>query len=239
MNNLREKLITTLYEFYDRETQNMSFACRKGCSTCCTKSVTMTATEGEIIMAHLKAKGQMNEIHEILKNTVTTNTPKHTPNQFVKKCLEKKECQEESWDLTPCCFLDNGSCSIYSVRPFSCRSFGSTVQCDLNQTAELPPLLLTKNTVMMQVFEHVGQGEYWGNMLDILLELSSQSRYIGRQWQGEGSDKVDRARFRMLTAEPVPGFIVPPDHEETLHDLLGRISNTEVYKTTIGTLIGM
>ena len=238
-NNLREKIITSLYELYDRETANLSYACKKGCSTCCTQSVTMTATEGEMILEFLKEQDRLGDLHEILKQSETRYIPAHTPNQLAALYHDRKEVKDEGWDLSPCCFLDNNCCTIYPVRPFACRSFGSTVQCDLNHSAEQPPWLVTLNTVMMQVIEHVGQGEYWGNMMDILLELSSQSGYIGRQWQGEGANKVDRARFRLLTAEPVAVFVVPPEDEEKISRLLNRISTTGIYKTTIGTLLGM
>lgn len=239
MGNLREKIMTTLFEIYEQETANLSYACKKGCSTCCTQSVTVTATEGQMIIEFLKEQDRIEELHEILKQNETRYIPAHTPNRIAALYHEKKEVKGDDWDLTPCCFLDNNCCSIYPVRPFACRCFGSTVQCDLNHSAEQPSWLITLNTVMMQVVEHVGQGEYWGNMMDILLELSSQSRYIGRQWQGEGANKVDRARFRLLTAEPVSNFIVPPEDEEKISQLLKQISGTEVYKNTIGVLVGM
>ncbi len=234
MNNLKEEIIKKLYELYQRETAHMSFACKKGCTACCTQNVTMTATEGEMILNFMVNEDRLEETNNILRQAKTTYIPQSTPNN---SCGDQNTA-DENWDFTPCYFLKENNCSIYPVRPFACRCFFSTSPCSLDQPAEQPEWLASLNWMMIQLIEHVGQGEFWGNMTDILLELSSQGRYIGRDWQGEGI-KVDRARFRLLKAEPVREFVVDPLAQRKIELFLQRISKTAINGGTIGSILGM
>ncbi len=234
MKKIREKIVEKLYEQYEIETAHQTFACKKGCSTCCTQNVTMTATEGEMIINFLVQEKRLEELHDILCKSETVYVPQKTPNNPDDEQVDS----DEKWDLTPCCFLKNNMCSIYPARPFACRCFYSTKECGPEQPAELSAWLAAFNGVMLQLIEHVGQGELWGSMNDILLELSSQSRYIGREWRGEPT-KIDRARFRLLTAGPVKEFIVDPLSQRKIELILQRISQTAIDNATIGSMLGM
>ncbi len=235
MNTIREQIIKKIYEQYQKETASLAFACKEGCAVCCTQNVSMTATEGEMILNFLAREGRLEELHEILLKAETRFIPQSTPNSEDSdsdKPLEKP-------DLTTCCFLRDNSCSIYPVRPFACLCFCSTKACGPEQPAEQPAWLASVNWMMLQLIEHVGQGEFWGNMTDILLELSSQGRYIGRDWRGEPG-KIDKARFRLLKAEPVREFTVDsPLAQRKIEVILQRLSKEEIDGTTIGNLLGM
>ncbi len=67
--------------------------CSKGCSACCKNDVFITSLEANYIAKKAKIS---------TKKTVKS-TSKHSN--------------------TPCPFLKNNSCSIYSYRPFNCRTF--------------------------------------------------------------------------------------------------------------------
>ncbi len=70
-----------------------------------------------------------------------------------------------------CPFLEDGCCSIYDVRPFSCRCFISETVCKPGVPAVIGETYLSASSAVMQIIEHLGQGEYLGNLFDVLLAL--------------------------------------------------------------------
>jgi hypothetical protein len=42
--------ITDIYKVFAEEVASIDFACRPGCATCCTRSVTLTCDEGRLIL---------------------------------------------------------------------------------------------------------------------------------------------------------------------------------------------
>jgi len=158
------EMLETLYKAYDSWTGQYQFACRQGCAACCTQSVTMTSLEGERIIEYLRENGQFDNLAPMLAASRPTTRPVQTTNQFAADCLAREEPFEEEgeWDFTPCIFLDRDLCSIYPVRPFGCRSFSSTVSCDAHGCAEVAPVLITVNTVVLQIIEHLNsRGGFW------------------------------------------------------------------------------
>jgi Fe-S-cluster containining protein len=99
-----------------------SVACRAGCDHCCHQSVGVTAPEALAISAHLKAvlsrselallTARVSEAHERTRGLSSADrfSPEH-----------------------PCVFLESGRCSIYEVRPLSCRGMNSL---DANECAK-------------------------------------------------------------------------------------------------------
>lgn len=209
-----------IYDIYgDWVSPRFSFACRKGCSSCCTRSVTMTSLEGKKIMAFLDAR---EDLSPAAKDCITelftvgsSNPPVMTTNRFAEYCLNQEEPPQENqapWDMTPCAFLDNDCCSIYPVRPFGCRSFGSQEECRLSGEAVVPSLMIAANTACLQLIEHLdcqsgrqGQGGRWGYLSDILRNLA-------------GID--DR---NLLPTRPLPGFLLAPQEEKEIRALLTRM----------------
>lgn len=91
--------------------------CREGCSGCCSLAVHATYPEASVV-----AKVMSAEQNEQLERYVL-RLQKTLPGLSDLKSYLKIHRQ----DLGPCPFLDNhGSCSIYNVRPVSCRSLLST-----------------------------------------------------------------------------------------------------------------
>ena len=52
----RRDILTTIYALHEKWAAAFPFACGKGCATCCTRSVTMTTLEGELIFDHLSSQ---------------------------------------------------------------------------------------------------------------------------------------------------------------------------------------
>lgn len=105
-----------IYERFEAETSGYkrNAVCVKGCSFCCTfmGSVDITTLEGVIILERLSAfdQGQRSSI---------------------LSAIEADRKEKEKGRNSPCPFLDEqGACSIYDVRPFSCRQLYSLKKCE-------------------------------------------------------------------------------------------------------------
>ena len=169
--------------------------------------------EGELIFDYIKSEKP--KLLETLQTLPSSDLNPITTNQFAAACLQEKIHEEvgESWNMTPCVFLENNHCTIYPVRSFMCRSLGSRVPCDEKGEAEMDPLFLTLNTLILQCIEHLDQGRPWGNMYTILSMISEDQKKSGHQ-------KEKNIRI----SHPIPGFLIPPEEfdqvEEQLNTLL-------------------
>ena len=206
-----EKLLHTLYEVYAQWVSRYPLACQKGCSACCTRSVTMTSLEGDQIVGFFRIRGAERKLAGLLAEI--PSAPNGTPlttNQFAQMCLEQRQIDDGdrgTWDFDPCIFLVDDVCTIYEVRPFGCRSFGSQRKCGADSPAEVAPLHLTVNIVLTQIIEHLNSGGgHWGNMTDILKVQTGQP--AGKQ---------------VAQAHALPGFLIEPHEEETVNRLLAKL----------------
>lgn len=91
--------------------------CRKGCSGCCTLAVHATYPEAAAIAGALSADQQKQ------LDLYTQRLQKILPGLTDLRSYLKRHRLE----IGPCPFLNNqGSCTVYSMRPISCRSLLST-----------------------------------------------------------------------------------------------------------------
>jgi Fe-S-cluster containining protein len=91
-----------------------SVACRAGCDHCCYQAVGVTAPEALAIFAHLKATRSEPELARLSSR--------------VAEALERTRglsAAERFSPDHPCVFLESGRCSVYEVRPLSCRGMNS------------------------------------------------------------------------------------------------------------------
>lgn len=84
-------------------------ACRKGCSHCCNTWVSATAPEVFFIADMIRRS------HRPLEEITT-----------LAQSTRKLDIAERGRRVTPCPLLEDGSCSAYVARPFSCRTATST-----------------------------------------------------------------------------------------------------------------
>jgi len=225
---MKEEILKTIYDIFTAWSKDFDVACHRGCSICCTQNVTMTAVEGELILRHIRKKKQEHRFAEKLQSATPENRPKITTNDFAQACIQKKTSDFEiPVSHKKCIFLKNNLCTIYPVRPFACRMMLSRHQCVEGDAASLSDDYLAAATAIMQIIEHLGQKEYWGNMLDILPALCDISEhhtiasYLNKAL-------MLKARMRTLTAKPLPGFLFTKDEEQTVTPLLQSIFNATV-----------
>ena len=227
---MKHKILNSIYTSFDNwcaQSQTQP-ACCKGCSTCCTQNVTITALEGEDILRYILAKGMVDQFATALLQASNISRPKYTTNDFAKACLDNRDVDPEiTTNKDSCPFLQDNICTIYPVRPFSCRLFVSSATCSPATPAQVADDHLEASTAVTQIIEHLGQKEYWGNMLDVLMAMLDISEYR------EIADKLNQtlimqARMRTLTAKPLPGFLLSEEEGPNVAELLEKIFDTEI-----------
>jgi Fe-S-cluster containining protein len=230
MSSLKRKLSLIIREEYKKwfAGQNISLKCDKGCAACCSVNVKITSIEGEMIYDFLQESGREEWFATVLKQPSQSEKLHLTTNGFAASCLAGEAAEVDTPGLGHCPFLVDECCSIYEVRPFSCRCFVSTIGCGDQSTAEVPAIVLTASTVMMQLLEHVAQGEYWGNLQDVLVALSDLPKYKAIRKRMAGLSLELQARARLLKALPIPGFLLDDKEYGEVMTLLEKIFNTTV-----------
>jgi Fe-S-cluster containining protein len=234
---LKEDILQNIYKIFADWSAGFSFVCTKNCAACCTQNVTMTAVEGEVIHRLIREKGREGWLAERLRAKGETVRPRMTTNDFAAACLQGEEVQfEESGNLSPCPFLENGCCQVYEVRPFSCRCFASEQRCFSGTSALLPEYYLSASTAVQQIIEHLGQGEYWGNMLDVLSALCDlpENRSYATLLPSSFSDQ---SRIQVIKAKPLPGFLLLDEEREKIAPLLDAIFTRKVGEKTVESIL--
>jgi len=210
----QKEVLGLIYAVYSRWAEPFPLACKKGCATCCTQSVTMTSMEGEAILDFVRSRSREKWLHEKLAGASSgKGGPGRTTNRFAEDCLAGRAVDEAAlgnWDFTPCVFLEESLCSIYEVRPFGCRSFGSLVECTADRAAEIAPIHLAVNTVFTQIIEHIeSDGGTWATMTDMLHSLAG--------------NQTGSRRTQILQARPLPGFLLDPHEVRVVNHLLRQL----------------
>lgn len=214
---MKQLILEKIFAFFDSWGSQISFACRKGCATCCTQDVTMTAVEGDMITGFLKKQNRQHWLMEKLGKGLPLHYPTCTTNEYARACLNGDDIDPGSGSFNKTCpFLEENLCTIYEVRPFSCRVFASEQICRKGISASLPQYYLSGATAVSQVIEHLGQGRPWGNMLHILTHAASENK--------DAEPNPDQCR----TAQPLPGFLIGENDYPHVAPLLEQIFNAEI-----------
>jgi Fe-S-cluster containining protein len=225
---MKSAILYTIYDVFDEWSHHLNSVCRRGCAHCCTQNVTMTALEGEAILRWLVQEDKTDWAANIIGCAPPAQPLRMTTNQFAEACMQNRDIEPDmDHNLSPCPFLAENLCTIYPVRPFSCRLFVSTTSCKSGQAATIPDYYFEAATATSQLIEHLGQKEYWGNMFDVLAALLdiSEFRDIGERLNPV---LAMQARMRTLTAQPLPGFLLSEENMGPIETLFDRIFNAEV-----------
>lgn len=226
---MKQQILTAIYNAFENWVSKEHWSCEQGCSACCSRNVTITAQEGERILDYIIEKKQEKQFARQLEDRTGLQKPKWTVNVFAKSCLAGKEVEpEQQVPHMPCPFLDDNSCTIYTVRPFSCRSFLSQNRCIPQSPALVPNHHIAASTVINQIIEHLGQREYYGNMLDVLPAMLDISKY--KPILDNLNDKTVpiTCRQRTLTAIPLPGFLLSQEDFDKVSPLLEEIFTRDI-----------
>ena len=219
---LKEEVLIGIYEEFEKWIDE-DLACKKGCAACCTQNVAITAVEGELIHRFIRDQGREEWFADKFQKKAATRKPVFTTNGFAASCLEGQDVEPDSYGSSePCPFLEDECCSIYEVRPFSCRCFASTKICSPGIPALIGEEYLSASTAVMQIIEHLGQGEFLGNMLDVLLALCGipENR---KYFDLLPASMSDQGLANVVKALPLPGFLLLEEEMEKVSPLLEAI----------------
>lgn len=234
MKSIKPQILQIIYDAFEAWASPQSWACKRGCSACCTQNVTISAVEGEYILDHIIKNDKQQWLVDKLQSDIHPQQPQQTINQFAAACLAGKETEEEDPPTySPCPFLEESACSIYPARPFGCRCFLSLHRCSPNRSAVVSESYIAASTTLNQLIEHLGQGEYWGNMLDVLPALLDQSKYRSIAEKMTNNTSSMLSRTNVLTAQPLPGFMIGNEEYNDVAPLLESIFNQTINGKTV------
>ena len=223
--------LEAVYDFYDQFIKGFSIACRKGCSICCTTNVTVTSLETDYL---LQSENIDTKLLKRLEDEGRKGhfIPSTTINTTAALCLAQKDIPEETSPITfnSCPLLDeNGLCSVYEHRPFSCRAMSSESVCAEGGQADMPPFLVTVNLALYQILEHLDAEGWYGNLLDMIplsLARKDQAQELAAGQEG-----------RIKTNRRLPCFIVPPDDTIRFKSFMRMFSKKKAGGKTLGELL--
>jgi hypothetical protein len=225
-NHPRLRLLQALYRIHEQTVADLNPACRKGCSICCTRNVTMTGLEGRLMMGDLDQTGPEASYFSAMRAAAgqTVYRPRITINQLAALCAAGQEIPEEDVHCASgsCPLLTDGLCSVYSVRPFGCRAMLSRVVCTAGGEADMPDFVLSVNTVFQQFIEALNAGGCSGNMLDVLIDLQERSHQNQHKSCCEPVSDPPAGRM-LLTNRPIPVLMVPPEHRNRMAPVIAAI----------------
>ncbi|MGB5158561.1 hypothetical protein [Desulfobacterium sp. N47] len=222
--NLNSKLLAfdKIFEIYKDFTDDINTACKKYCSICCTKDVIMTSVEGYKIIRHIISEDKTHLFEKIKASSALQRfKPEITINGLADLSMEEDDLPEEiKTPIGRCPLLVNNACSVYPDRPFACRCFISTENCEKNECAIIDDYVLTINNIFLQVIEHVDQDGFTGNLTDILLFLeSAQNR------ENLLAGKCVNRPSCLINNRPLKILMIPPEHRDRVQPLLKALKD--------------
>lgn len=232
---MKGQALHAIYRTFDNWSREFPVVCGPSCSNCCTDNVTMTAQEGVEILRFVIDEGLTGWFAQMLAAASAPQPADMTTNDFALACLAGREADPGDHRTSAACpFLGKNDrlCRIYPVRPFACRLFASARPCAVDRPALMPESYFEAATAVTQLIEHLGQKEYWGNMLDVLPALLDigEFREIGLLLP---PGRILQARLRTLTAKPLPGFLLSEENGARVSALLDTIFRNTVAGRTV------
>ncbi len=219
-------LLKKIYSLYDEamEDAGEDMVCREKCSACCTCNVTLTSLEANFLIGSLNMEKKKDLQDRIKKKfPLKRYIPKMTTNRFARLCMENAGIPEEENDPASgvCPLLENDLCTVYEARPFGCRALVSDIHCSREGYARVPPLVLTINTLFLQVIEHLDQNGFSGNLSDMPEAVSPGK---GLFYKADSFNNMYKEKL-FVRNEKIPMLMVPPEHQRKLRVLIGKLSN--------------
>ena len=214
--------LQTFYRIHEKTLEPVELACKKGCSVCCTRNVTLTSLEAYYLMSHLGPDGRDAALSRIQNQAHLRHMiPSITLNRMAEMCMNGQEPPEDESDPSwgPCPLLQDGLCTVYEVRPLACRVMVSRAHCSDSGFADMDEFLVAVNNVLMQYLEHIDAGSIMGNMND-LLPVFADEKHRDSYWK---TGHLNLSSGRFIKNQPLTMLMVPPEHRERIQTVLRDI----------------
>ncbi len=232
---LHNTILEIIYTRFSKWSTSGNFCCSPGCASCCTRNVTITALEGRRILDYLQSRKSATWLADRFNTLNPLPAPAQTTNEFIAALLnDQEEASSQTNFQESCPFLDKyDNCSIYPVRPFSCRCFFSTTLCSSQQPATVDNCHLYGSMAMLQIIEHLGQFDWWGNMVEVITVLSLNPDYDSISARLEDTELFQQAPGIVRRARPLPGFILPEEGRERASLLVQSVLTARLADKTV------
>jgi len=207
----RFETLEKIYALHEDLIDKVALACRPGCALCCTRNVTLTSLEADLIARHLEKTGQTVLLEKIgLAKNVVRFQPLTTTNTLAYLCRNGQSPPDEACDPAwrPCPLLTENRCPIYAVRPFACRCMVSKTVCREGGQAEIDDYLLALHTVFMQFIEHADATGCTGNLIDMLAMPGTPLPENG-----------------FVPNRPIEMILLPPEYQARGREIVGKLSD--------------
>jgi hypothetical protein len=217
----RLNILDQLYAIYDDYTGSLDLACQKTCAHCCTGNVVITTLEGYKIVDHFEAGGIKNWMQIIhLASGKKRFRPKTTTNKIAEDCLLDRPLPEEDIPLNgeACPFVKKDLCPLYAVRPFGCRCMVSRRNCRETGMAEIDGVVITLNTVFLQVIENLDWQGCSGNLTDVLRCLA-----IKKNRRAYRAASLGCLNGSLIPNRKMMALMIPPEHRQTIEPIIRDI----------------
>jgi Fe-S-cluster containining protein len=166
--DIDQKIITIFDIYKEHESALKPYKkiaiCKRGCAFCCTHygSLDITTLEGLIIYNHISQYKKSKRIN-------------------INKAISQNRRRRESGKPARCPFLNkNDTCSIYDIRPFSCRQLYSVKDCRENgPTLHRQANAITRQTIKrLQHLDDTGYSGHLSYMLHMLTNEEFREYYL-------------------------------------------------------------
>lgn len=116
LENLHKFATELISQKEKKESHTRKIECNVGCPYCCYTKINLTPCEALHIGQYIRNSYSLRQIDALMKKI--TGIIRLTKGKQEKELLAL-------WRSTPCIFLENDKCTIYSHRPFLCRAWHS------------------------------------------------------------------------------------------------------------------
>jgi len=114
--------------------------CKVGCAWCCYQLTEVMPAEALVIADHLRATRSHEELEAVKQRIVDTDN--------VTRGMDHDQRFEA---IMPCPFLENNMCSVYEVRPITCRAWNSEDVSKCKAALENPDKLISTRSDAIQL----------------------------------------------------------------------------------------
>lgn len=202
-------VLRELFAAYDELCRERQSACAPGCAACCSDRVLLTGLEGALLLQALETTGKGDLAGVAASRPVKeAERPQTTFNALARLCIAQEEPPAAETPAAPagvCPLLQDGLCAAYEARPLACRSMASLERCQAGGQAMEEPFWISLNAAFFQLVEQCSLGAGGFGLLPQVLAAQ----------QGD-----EKAAHGLLACEPLPGLVVPPEHQEGVQEAL-------------------